>query len=479
MNDIELKTKLKELFGFENFKSGQQEVVQSILNKTNTIAVLPTGTGKSLCYQMPGALLEGSVIIISPLLSLMQDQVEQLKYQGETRVVAINSTLSAQEKSFAYQNIQKYKYIFVSPEMLKNEYFFSILQKIRIALFVVDEAHCISTWGPDFRPDYLDLGEIKEKLNNPITLALTATATNQTLDEIAKSLRISGNVKIVQRSVNRKNIFLSVKKVENETEKEDMLIKLLDEVKAPGIVYFSSKKKANTILEKIKTKTSLQVAAYHADMDKSERYIIQQQYINNQIDVICATSAFGMGINKKNIRYVIHYHMPSDIESYVQEIGRAGRDGKQSLAILLYANGDEMLQRRILDNTIPQPNEINFYFQNEQKIKNVDLPIYELIGKMKKNFKDTLAMSEFFEKRKKSKIIQIQKMKAYIETNLCKREFLLKYFGELIPSDFHNEKCCIQNAKAIPLEKLNLKSNDKKEKVESDINYLKIINKIF
>ncbi|WP_225349675.1 helicase-related protein [Ligilactobacillus hayakitensis] len=333
--------------------------------------------------------------------------------------------------------------------------------------------------GPDFRPDYLDLGKIKEKLNNPTTLALTATATNQTLDEIAKSLRISGNVKIVQRSVNRKNIFLSVKKVDNETEKEDMLIKLLDEVKAPGIVYFSSKKKANTILEKIKTKTSLQVAAYHADMDKSERYIIQQQYINNQIDVICATSAFGMGINKKNIRYVIHYHMPSDIESYVQEIGRAGRDGKQSLAILLYANGDEMLQRRILDNTIPQPNEINFYFQNEQKIKNVDFPIYELIGKMKKNFKDTLAMSEFFEKRKKSKIIQIQKMKAYIETNSCKREFLLEYFDELIPSNFHNEKCCIQNTEEIPLEKLNLKSNDKKEEVESDINYLKIINKIF
>lgn len=479
MSDEELKTKLKELFGFDKFKSGQQEVIQSIMNKKNTIAVLPTGTGKSLCYQMPGVLLSGVVLIISPLLSLMQDQVEQLKYQGETRAVAINSTLSAQEKSFVYQNITNYKFIFVSPEMIKNQYFFSVLQKIRIALFVVDEAHCISTWGPDFRPDYLDLGEIREKLNNPVTLALTATATNRTLEEIAKRLKISENTKIVQRSVNRKNIFLSVKKVENDTDKEDLLIKLLKEIKTPGIIYFSSKKKANMMVEKLKSATNLQIAAYHADLDKSERYIVQQQYINNQIDVICATSAFGMGINKKNIRYVIHYHMPADIESYVQEIGRAGRDGKQSLAILLYANGDEMLQRRILDNTIPQLNEINFYFQNEQKIKNNDFPIYELIGKMKKKFEDTIDMSEFFEKRKKSKVIQIQSMKRYIETNTCKREFILRYFDENIPIDLHNEKCCLQNNEIVPLTQLNLDNRDKQVKLENDINYLKIINKIF
>ncbi|WP_019242066.1 MULTISPECIES: RecQ family ATP-dependent DNA helicase [Bacillus] len=359
---MNLEEHLSKYFGYESFRDGQEETIRSILNGQHTLAMLATGTGKSICYQLPVYIMKKPAIIISPLVSLMQDQVEQLKLNGEKRVIAINSFLSHEEKMKAFRNINSYNFIFLSPEMLAFSNMIEVLKKIDIGLFVVDEAHCISQWGFDFRPDYLRIGEMREQLNNPLTLALTATATKEVRQDIQQFLHLE-QVHEVVTTVNRSNIGIFTETYATYEEKEKRMVELVTKLKKPGIIYFSSKKTAELASEVLQANGIKGVGTYHAGIDQDQRVLIQQQFLQNQLQVICATSAFGMGINKENVRFVIHFHMPTSLEAYLQEIGRAGRDGKQSAAVLLYCQGDEGLPLFLLENETPSEQQLSHLFE--------------------------------------------------------------------------------------------------------------------
>ena len=306
---------LKQTYHFSSFRPGQKEVIKTLLARQSMLAILPTGNGKSLCYQFYGRYTNKRVLIVSPLLSLMQDQVSQMKYQGYQQVIALTSEQDYLTRQKVLANLGAYQYIFLAPEILQNQQVKQALQTLKIGLLVVDEAHCISTWGPDFRPNYLQLGKLQRLLGQPLTLALTATATPKVKEDICQQLGLS---KVYQRSVNRENIYLEVLKVASQSQKDQKLLELVNYLQGPGLIYFSSKKLADRLAKWLGQRSQLRVAAYHAGLSHLDRYSIQQQFLQGQLDLVCATSAFGMGVNKEDIRYVIHYHLPSDLNSYVQ-----------------------------------------------------------------------------------------------------------------------------------------------------------------
>jgi len=444
---------LKKYFSYTTFRKGQKEVIDSVLSNQDTLALLPTGTGKSLCYQLPGYILQGTILIVSPLLSLMQDQVEQMKANGEKRVVALNSFLSFEEKNNVLKTLSKYKFIYISPEMLKQEQIIQALQSIKISLFVIDEAHCISQWGFDFRPDYLGLGEIREKLSNPPILALTATARKEVRDDIKFILKLINPTEIIS-SVDRPNIAIVVNQVQNQMEKDKLLLDYLKRIEGPGIIYFSSKAMADEWAIKIKEANIFQAESYHAKLPQEERILVQQQFLYNQIDCICATSAFGMGVNKQNIRFVIHYHPPLNIESYLQEIGRAGRDGENSIAILLYMEQDFQFQKQLLESELPSREQIYVF---SQIVQNIDSDIKEKVvfgftevqwrllnyfyEKSKSRTDFTLNMNNYVEERMSFKYRKLLELKNWIYTTTCRREHLLQLFEEEI-YDNKPSQCC-------------------------------------
>ncbi|NCU16351.1 RecQ family ATP-dependent DNA helicase [Pallidibacillus pasinlerensis] len=442
---MNLEQILQKHFSFKAFRTGQKEIIQSILENKNTLALLPTGTGKSLCYQLPGYILDGIILIISPLLSLMQDQVEQMKLKGEKRVVAINSFLTFEERNFVLNNIENYKFIYISPEMLQNEQIASIFQKVKISLLVIDEAHCISQWGYDFRPDYLELGNVRKKLGNPVTLALTATAKFDVRKDIKKYLFME-DAKEYIFSMDRPNISIQVEKIRDYPEKLQRLIELVDKLQGPGIIYFSSKKKADEVAQLLNEKGLCKVASYHAGLDQEMRILLQQQFLYNQIDVMCATSAFGMGVNKENVRYVIHFHPPLNIESYLQEIGRAGRDGNESIAIMLYSEDDFFLQQQLLENELPNDTHIDVFtdlvrssnktndFSRNQPYPGYSEVHWRILWKYYESsngvheFQST--MKSFVKTRLQIKKEKLQELINWILTNGCRRKNILHIFEQ-------------------------------------------------
>ncbi|HET8736057.1 MAG TPA: DNA helicase RecQ [Pricia sp.] len=342
----ELLPLLKSHFGYDSFRPNQLEVIKDILSQRDVMAIMPTGGGKSLCFQLPALATEGTAIIISPLIALMKDQVDALRANG-IEAAYFNSSMETDEKQETYQKLKNgsLKLFYVAPESLNS--FHEVLPEINVSLFAIDEAHCISSWGHDFRPAYTQLGSLKERFPNVPIMALTATADRTTQDDIVEQLRIP-NAPRHLASFDRPNLFLDVRPAQNRIKKIiDFVTQRPDE---SGIIYCLSRKNTEKIAERLRD-SGFTAKAYHAGMSSEERTTVQEEFITDRVPIIVATIAFGMGIDKSNVRFVIHYNLPKNVEGYYQEIGRSGRDGLPAHALLFYSYADvTQLRRFIADN---------------------------------------------------------------------------------------------------------------------------------
>ena len=385
---------LKEYFGYFSFREGQEELIDAILQRRDSLGIMPTGAGKSVCFQVPALLFEGVTLVVSPLVSLMKDQVNALTQCG-IKAAYINATLTEKQHEAVMKKAEEnqYKIIYVAPERLLNTEFISLCQKIDISMVCVDEAHCVSHWGHDFRPSYLQIkGFISNLQKRPVVTAFTATATQMVRDDITELIGLDNPFEVVT-GFDRPNLYFEVIKPKN---KYVALRRYLDLYSGrSGIVYCASRRNTDELYEKLSDE-GYSVTKYHAGLSKAERERNQEMFIEDRKEVIIATNAFGMGIDKSNVSFVIHYNMPGDIESYYQEAGRAGRDGGDADCILFFSPSDVRLQKFFIEN--PDENsEIN-----EKEKEEIKALRYEKLNKM-----------------------------VYYSTNApCLRNYMLSYFGE-------------------------------------------------
>ncbi|MDQ0350883.1 ATP-dependent DNA helicase RecQ [Alkalibacillus filiformis] len=438
-NHSKLEEQLRTYFNHSQFREGQKEIIQSVLDGRHTLATLPTGSGKSITYQLPALIAEGVTVVVSPLISLMVDQVKILKSKGIKKVAAINSLVDEKAKQKLLNNLNKYKLIYCSPEMLQQERVMKRLRQVNVSYFVVDEAHCISQWGHEFRTDYMKLHTIFKQLKEPTVLALSATATPQVQDDIIKHLQIKMD-KIIH-PVDRPNITFSLKKVEGQQHKEDSLKDLLHNNHVPTMVYFSSRQVSEEVARKLQKQfPKRKVAYYHGGMDQDDRLLIQQQFMYDQLDVICCTSAFGMGVDKANIRLIVHYHMPSNLESYIQEVGRAGRDGEHSVATLFYQPGDETIPFQLISQELPDDDELEWFISERLNGNEVEglsetkerFLKYQLeLNSSIQNHHDMInALKRVRDDRLQAKRESILKMLNWLHYSGCRREALYHSFQD-------------------------------------------------
>lgn len=387
----DIRSLLKTHFGYDDFLANQEKIIENVLGKKDTIAIMPTGGGKSLCFQLPALALEGTAIVISPLIALMKDQVDSLKANG-IAASFYNSSQPYEEQQEVLKNLQdgKLKLLYVAPESLPQLNF--ILNSIEVSLFAVDEAHCISSWGHDFRPAYTQLRTLKEQFQNVPLIALTATADRPTREDIATQLAIP-EAKTFIASFDRPNLYLDVRPGQNRNKQ--ILNFIAKRGKQSGIIYCLSRKSTEKLAATLKSK-GYKAEAYHAGLTSEERTVIQDNFLNDRTPIIVATIAFGMGIDKSNVRWVIHYNMPKNIEGYYQEIGRSGRDGLASHTILFYSFADVIMLRKFAEGS---PTED-----------------YQLA--------------------------KLERMQQYAEALSCRRKALLGYFGEHITEDCGNCDIC-------------------------------------
>lgn len=387
------KEALKAVFGYDSFRPGQEAVINAILEGRDILAVMPTGAGKSLCYQVPAMLLSGITLVISPLISLMQDQVKALNEAG-VNAVFINSSLSEKELNDTFKNAYKghYRIIYVAPERLMSEGFISFAKSVEISMVTVDEAHCISQWGQDFRPSYMDIAEFINILDKrPIISAFTATATQNVREDIICSLGLN-NPYFLVTGFDRENLFFQVDKPQN---KERFILDFIERHRGEsGIIYCATRKNVDSLYTLLR-KQHISVVKYHAGMSNEERKQMQNDFVFDYTSIVIATNAFGMGIDKSNVRFVIHYNMPSSMENYYQEAGRAGRDGLNSECILLFSPQDIIINRFLLEH---------------------------------KDFSDIDPIDAMTIRERDIKRLQI--MEGYCYTTECLRNYILKYFGE-------------------------------------------------
>ena len=416
MNKLET---LQQYFGYTAFRPGQEKLIDAQLSGRDAFGIMPTGGGKSLCYQVPGLMLPGVTLVISPLISLMKDQVMALKDAGVSAAY-INSSLTPNQIRLVYRNIQSgmYKIIYVAPERLEMPGFQRFVQEQPISMVTVDEAHCISQWGQDFRPSYLRIKAFVDSLpTRPVVGAFTATATAHVRDDIRTHLALRDPYEVTA-SFDRPNLYFATQRALPSEKPRRLLELVLQEGNNAGIVYCSTTKQVDDTARLLQSR-GIRAAAYHAKLDADTRRRNQDDFLYDRVQVMVATNAFGMGIDKPNVRFVIHYNMPKDLESYYQEAGRAGRDGLPSRCILLYSGTDVRTIRFFIDKEMEADNGLPADVKAEAARKAEE---------------------------------RLKYMTFYSTTQKCLRRFMLNYFGEAAPEKCGNCSCCLfaeQNAQEV------------------------------
>ncbi len=350
---IDLETCLHDRFGLDQFRTGQREVIETVMARSDCLCVMPTGGGKSLCYQLPSLLLDGVTLVVSPLIALMKDQVDGLSERG-IRATLINSTVdtATQNQRIAAMERGEFDLVYVAPERFRSGRFNEAIAKTRVSLLAIDEAHCISEWGHDFRPDYTRLGRARKRLGSPPTIALTATATDHVRRDICEQLELH-DPRIFITGFDRPNLRYEVRHASSDMAKQDVLTEVFKKTPGAGIVYCSSRKRCEEVATFLRSDLKRKALVYHAGMQIEDRRKAQEAFMNGRDLIVVATNAFGMGVDKPDIRSVVHYNMPGTVEAYYQEAGRAGRDGNESLCMLLFAPGDRFIQEFFIESEYP------------------------------------------------------------------------------------------------------------------------------
>lgn len=478
---LTLEQALKHYFNFNSFRTGQKEVVEEVLGGNNVLTVMPTGQGKSLCYQLPALLMPGITVVVSPLVALMKDQVDALHGKNLYQATFISSQLTQEEQRQRLEEMGrgKFKLVYVAPERLKSRLFCAHLARLKVSLLTVDEAHCVSHWGHDFRPDYLSIREFHRQLTGaPKILALTATATPAVQEDILEQLGIPDASRVIAGS-DRPNLFYSAKTFDSDRSKLAELEKLISARSGSGLVYVATRKDAEKIAAVLAGKLRIAAAAYHAGLQPEERSRVQDDFLQGRTRVVVGTNAFGMGIDKSDIRFVIHYCLPASLEAYYQEVGRAGRDGGPADCMLFFTHRDRQLQEWIIDNDALTKQDIIDFWQACRSSLEGNFTTLSSVAMEQKGMGETklrllLSMLERIEvlrvadrdgdnlylemgpnrptgdlmitvlqearERSREKKEKLAATVNWIHSSFCRRAGLLSYFGEEV--QVHAQRCC-------------------------------------